>query len=86
MVNISSPFEYPLGTPTQSPSTGGGMGAVPGPGPDYPIVQAINLGTSGASFDSPYNEAVVQSTNTVTSADPGGSAPIDSPFKDALAK
>jgi hypothetical protein len=86
MANISSPFTLELGTPTQSSSAGGGMGAVPGPAPDYPIVQTLDLGTSGASFDSPYNEAIVQSTSTVTSADPGGSSPMESPFKDAIAK
>lgn len=86
MANISSPFDLALGNPTQSPSAGGGMGAVPGPAPDYPITQTMDLGTGSASFDSPYNETVVQSINTVTSADPGGSAVCDTPFKDGLAK
>ena len=85
---ISSPFQAPLGKDTtpQSSSIGGGMGAVPGPAPDYPITQTMDLGTGSASFDSPYNETVVQSINTVTSADPGGSAVCDTPFKDGLAK
>lgn len=88
MVAMSSPFDSGFkDTTPQSPSGGGGMGAVPGPGPDYPITQVVgDLGTTGASFDSPFNEGVVQSTSIVTSADPGGTAPIDSPFKDGIAK
>lgn len=86
---ISSPFQdspSPKDTIPQTSSAGGGMGAVPGPAPDYPITQTMDLGTNSASFDSPYSETVVQSVNTVTSADPGGSAVCDTPFKDGLAK
>lgn len=85
---ISSPFDSGFkDTTPQSSSTGSGMGAVPGPGPDYPITQvASDLGTSAASFEDVYRDALVQSTSTVTSADPGGSAPMESPFKDGVAK
>lgn len=84
---ISSPFTSGFkDTTPQSSSAGGGMGAVPGPAPDYPITQTLDLGTSSASFEDTFREAIVKSTSTVTSADPGGSAPMDSPFKDGLAK
>jgi hypothetical protein len=87
MVNMSSPFDSDLGTPTQSPSSTSGAGAVPGPPADYPLHQVQGeLGTTGASWDSPYTEGIVKSTSIVTSADPGGSAPMESPFKDAIAK
>lgn len=88
MVNMSSPFDSGWkDTTPQSPSHGGGAGAVPGPPPDYPLVQvASDLGTTGASFEDTFREAIVQSTSIVTSADPGGSAPMESPFKDAVAK
>jgi len=74
-------------TTPQENSGGGGAGAVPGPAADYPQNQVItNLGTTGASFEDTFREAIVQSTSTVTSADPGGSAPMSSPFTDGLAK
>jgi hypothetical protein len=85
---ISSPFDSGWkDTTPQSPSGGMGAGAVPGPAADYPQNQVLTeLGTTSASWDSPYNEGIVQSTSTVTSADPGGSAPMESPFTDAIAK
>jgi len=88
MANISSPFDSGFkDTTPQSPSGGGGAGAVPGPSADYPQNQVITgLDTTSASWDSPFNEGIVQSTSTVTSADPGGSAPMETPFKDAWAK
>jgi hypothetical protein len=85
--NIDTPQSLNLGTPTQSPSGGGSAGAVPGPPADYPLIQvASDLGTVAASWDSPFNEGLVQSTSQVNSADPGGSAPWETPFKDAIAK
>jgi len=83
---ISSPFDS--GFKDTTPSAPAGVaGAVPGPAADYPQNQVISgLGTTGATFDDTFREAIVQSTSTVTSADPGGSAPWESPFKDAIAK
>lgn len=88
MPTIDSPFDAPLGkdTVSQTPSGDGGMGAVPGPSGDYPFVQTYPLPTTAITTDSPFEETVVTSINTVSSADPGGSAPMESPFKDGLAK
>lgn len=88
MPTIDSPFESPLGkdTASQSPSGGGGAGAVPGPSGDYPFVQTLDLPTTAITADTPFEETVVTSINTVKSADPGGTAPFESPFKDGLAK
>lgn len=84
---ISSPFDSGFKDTTPQNSGALGPGAVPGPSADYPQNQVLTeLGTVSASWDSPYNEGIVQSTSTVTSADPGGSAPMESPFKDAIAK
>jgi hypothetical protein len=60
------------------------MGAVPGPSGDYQFTQTLDLGTTAASIDSPFEETVVKSINKVDSADPGGSAPTNSPFKDGV--
>lgn len=88
MVNMSSPFDSGWkDTTPQSNSAGGAAGAVPGPSADYPQNQVItDVGTTSASFEDTFREAIVQSTSTVTSADPGGSAPMESPFSDAVAK
>lgn len=85
---MSSPFDSGFkDTTPQAPSGGGAPGAVPGPAADYPTNQVItDLGTTSASFDDPFRDALVQSTSTVTSADPGGTAPWETPFKDAIAK
>ena len=82
---ISSPFTSGFKDTTPS-APAGTAGAVPGPAADYPQNQVMPMSTTSASWDSPYNESIVQSISTVTSADPGGSAPMESPFKDAWAK
>ena len=91
MVNMSSPFQdspSPKDTTPNSPSMGTSAGPVPSrPPADYPNPLVITeVGTTGASFDDTFREAIVQSTSTVGSVDPGGSATCDTPFKDGLAK
>ena len=90
--NIDSPFKdfpSPHDTTSKSGIQDGGPGAVPGPSGDaspFNVQSFGGLGTTGANFDSPYNEVIVNSVSVVNSADPGGSAPMESPFKDGLAK
>lgn len=89
MVAMSSPFDSGMkDTTPQSPTGGSGQGAAPSsPPPDYPLNQVqTELGTTGASWDSPYNQGIVQSTSVVSNANPGGTAPCESPFTDGLAK
>lgn len=85
---ISSPFTGPgKETTSQASSIGGNPGAVPGPAGDYPFPLVVDVPASvNVPTDSPFSEVVVTSINTVSSADPGGSASISSPFSDALAK
>lgn len=52
----------------------------------YKCIKNPKHGTTGATFDSSYSDVVVTSVPVVNSADPGGSAPTESPFKDAIAK
>lgn len=90
--NIDSPFKDYVSPHDTTPKNGiqdGGMGAVPGPSGDagpYNVQSFGGLGTTGITMDSPYSDVVVTSVPVVNSADPGGSAPMESPFKDALAK
>ena len=89
MANMSSPFTSGFkDTTPNSPSMGTSPGPVPSQPPaDYPNPLVITeVGTTGASFDDTFREAIVKSTSTVTDVNPGGSAPCDTPFKDGLAK
>lgn len=85
---ISSPFTGPgKETTSQASSVGGHPGAVPGPAGDYPYPLVVDIPASvNVPTSSPFSEVITTSINTVTSADPGGSASISSPFTDKLAK
>jgi len=91
MVAFSSPFQdspSPKDTTPQTATYGTSPGPVPSsPSADYPNPLVITeVGTTGASFEDTFREAIVQSTSTVGSVDPGGSAPMESPFTDGVAK
>ena len=85
---MDSPFTGPgkdttPGTSSMSTSPG----AVPGPAGDYPFPLVIDLPASvNVPTDSPFSEVIATSINTVKSGDPGGSAPISSPFTDKFGK
>jgi hypothetical protein len=92
---MDSPFKdmpSPRDTALQSPSSDGVIGhdpqltAYPGDLGGFPICFApIIPSTATSDLESPYNDALVQSTST-QSGNPGGDAPFDCPFTDAIAK
>jgi len=89
-MSISSPFTdgfSPKDTTPQSPSMGTNAGPVPStPAADYPQNLGLDLPVSVAAEDSPFDEVIVTSINTVRDLNPGGSAPMESPFKDRMGK
>ena len=90
--NIDSPFKdyvSPHDTTNQNGIQDGGMGAVPGPASNaspYNVQSFGGFGTNAINFESPYRDAVVDTVPVVKSADEGGTAPMESPFADAIAK
>lgn len=90
---LDSPFDNMLSPKDTTPQSGnlGGSGSHPivsNPMTGgFPVVnQFVDVPASSATYDSPFDMALAKSTSKVTGHGPGGSAPVETPFADALDK